>query len=268
MKPSTSPPKKRLPLWRGIGLILCLLGFAVFLAPVFRHILNIANGGAMAAFVLLALILWQWEGFLRLLRWLWSRWWGKLLLIVSGLGLASLVLLLLVLCGLVISGMRQSPKRDCPTLIVLGCQVRGSSPSLLLYYRIEAAAEYLTEHPDAVAVLSGGQGPGEQISEARCMYQGLVRRGIDPSRLYMEDRSTVTRENLKFSTALMAENGLQGPVVIVSNDFHIYRAMLMAEDQGIDAEALSARSAWYSIPTYVLREALALIKYRVFQSGR
>ena len=217
----------------------------------------------MAAFVLLALIIWQWEGFLRLLRLLWARWWGKLLLLVSGLGIVAVTVLLLVLCGFVISGMRQTPRRDCPTLIVLGCQVRGKTPSLLLGYRIDAAADYLTTHPEAVAILSGGQGPGEQISEAQCMYVGLLRRGIDPGRLYLEDRSSVTKENLEFSAALMQQAGLQGPVCIVSNDFHIYRAAKMAEDQGIDAEALAGRSAWYSVPTYVLREALALVKYHL-----
>ena len=262
MKQKTSSPKKRLPLWRGLGILLCLAGFVIFLAPTFRHILNIANGGAMAGFALLALILWRWEGFLRLLAWFWARWWGKLLLLVTGLALLALVIGLLVLCGLVISGMRKSPQRECPTLIVLGCQVRGKAPSLLLWYRIEAAGDYLEAHPDAVAVLSGGQGPGEQISEAQCMYDRLTARGIDPARLYLEDRSTVTMENLAFSTELMEREGLQGPVCIVSNDFHIYRAAKMAGDQGIDAEALAARSAWYSVPTYVLREALALVKYR------
>lgn len=267
MNKTTHVQGRRLPLWRGILMILCLAGFVIFLLPVFRHILNIANAGAMAFFLLLGLIFWQWEGFLQLLKWLWARLWGRILLLVSGVGAAALLILLLVLCSLVVSGMRQSPKRDCPTLVVLGCQVRGSTPSLLLYYRIEAAADYMKAHPETVAVLSGGQGPGERISEAQCMYEGLVRRGIDPSRLYLEDASTVTKENLEFSTRLMEREGLQGPVCIVSNSFHVYRAMEMAKDQGIDAEALSARSAWYSVPTYVLREALALIKYRLTSGG-
>ena len=61
----------------------------------------------------------------------------------------------------------------------------------------------------------------------------------------------------------MEREGLTGPAVIVSNDFHIFRALKMAEDVGLDAQGLAARSMWYSRPTYVLREALAMVKYAV-----
>ena len=93
------------------------------------------------------------------------------------------------------------------------------------------------------------------------MYRALTQRGIDPARLYKEDASHITRENLDFSRALMEREGLSGPVTVVSNDFHIYRALRMARDQALSAQGLAARSNWYSKPTYILREALALVKY-------
>ena len=95
------------------------------------------------------------------------------------------------------------------------------------------------------------------------MERCLLRRGIAPERILKEDRSTITLENLRFSREILETRGITGPVLIVSNDFHIYRALKMAEDEGIDAQALAAPSAWYSYPTYIFREALALIKYEL-----
>lgn len=244
---------------------LALLGFLVFLFPVFGGILNPVNLGAMAGFLALAGILWRWPDFLRLLRRLCARRWSRALLLLSGVGLLALLLLVLVLCGLVAARLRAVPERRCPTLIVLGCQVRGSAPSLLLRYRIEAAAAYLQENPDAVAILSGGRGSGEEISEAACMYRELVALGVDPARLYREEEAADTLENLRFSMAIMEREGLSGPVALVSNDVHICRAERMAADLGLEAEGLAARTSWYSRPTYVLREALALAYYLLFQ---
>ena len=253
--------RPRVPLWRLLLILLCLLGFWAFFVPLFGHILNIANLSAMAGFLLLAAVFLWWPGFLRLLRRLWVRRWGKVLLLAAGFCTGTLVLTLLVLSLLVTLHIRDVPKEPCPTLIVLGCQVRGTTPSLLLSKRIQAAADYLTEHPETVAVLSGGQGPGEDISEAACMYQGLLDRGIAPERIYLEDESHNTVENLRFSKALMGREGLREPVAIVSNGFHIYRALRIAEDLGFSAQGLATRTMWYSLPTYVLREAMALVKY-------
>lgn len=266
--PNTAPRggKKRLlglPRWRLVLILLCLLGFWLFFVPVFGHILNPANIGAMGGFLLLTAVFLWWPGFLRLLKGIWSRPWSRLVLLVTGLGLGILLIWVLVLCCQVSAKLRAVPETPCKTLIVLGCQVRGTSPSLLLSYRIQAAADYLEANPEAVAVLSGGRGGGENISEAECMYQNLVRRGIDPARLYREEQSTNTEENLRFSVALMEREGLTGPVAIVSNKFHICRALIMAEDLGLEAQGLAARSNWYSLPTYVLREALALLYYNL-----
>jgi uncharacterized SAM-binding protein YcdF (DUF218 family) len=95
------------------------------------------------------------------------------------------------------------------------------------------------------------------------MFRILTARGIDPARLHREDQSHNTLENLRFSQALMEREGLEGPAVLVSNNFHIYRAQRMAADLGFPVRALAAEAAWYSVPTYVLREAMALIKYRL-----
>lgn len=258
---SRKKPATRLPRWRRWLIVVCLLGFLVFFFPVFGRIVNIANLSAMAGFLLLAAVFRWWPGFLALLKRFWSRPWSRVLLLLCGAAILSVTLLLAVLCGRVVSRLHAAPDRPCATVIVLGCQVRGTTPSLLLRYRIQTAADYLTDHPEAVAILSGGQGSDENISEAECMYRSLTRMGIDPARLYREDTSTVTLENIRNSMALMEREGLQAPAVIVTNNFHICRALEMAEDLGLPAQGLAARSNWYSLPTYVLREALALVQY-------
>ena len=92
-------------------------------------------------------------------------------------------------------------KTDCDYIVVLGAGVNGTVPSLSLRERINAAYDYLTAHPDSVAIVSGGKGSGEDITEALCMYNELTKMGIDGSRVWMEDKATSTFENLQFSMA-------------------------------------------------------------------
>lgn len=240
---------------RAILLILVLLlalWFFMFTA------LELFKVAVLCGFGLLALLILFWPQAKRLLQNLWKKRGARVVLIVVALLLASLLIGLTVFCGQVVSGMRQ-PESDAETVIVLGCQVKDGRPSQLLQHRIDAAAEYLQAHPNAVCIASGGQGWNESISEAACIEHGLVAKGVDASRIFREENSTTTQENLLFSKQIMEENGLSGRVLIVSNNFHIYRALKLAASQGIDADGLPASCEWYMLPTYVFREALALM---------
>lgn len=127
---------------------------------------------------------------------------------------------------------RGDEQADAPYVIVLGAGVNGDVPSLSLQNRLLAAQRWLTNHPDSKAILSGGQGPGENISEAQCMYQWLTQYGIAGERLLLEDQSRSTRENFKYSAALLqADNGgvLPEQVAVISSEYHLYRAGLLAE---------------------------------------
>jgi uncharacterized SAM-binding protein YcdF (DUF218 family) len=151
------------------------------------------------------------------------------------------------------------PGTENATAIVLGCRVYGERASQSLRERLEAAYEYLVEHPAADCVVSGGQGDGEDISEAECMYRWLVEKGIDPSRIYKEDQSTSTEENIAFSKGVIEENGLFQKVVIISNEYHIFRAGMIADDQGLVWGAKAARTASWLFPTYYVRELYAIL---------
>ena len=152
-----------------------------------------------------------------------------------------------------------NPKADY--LIVLGCQVNGTAPSLMLSQRIDAAITYLHTYPDAVAIVSGGMGPGEDITEAACMYSCLTAAGIAPERIILEDRSTSTMENLLFSMEYM-EPGASA--AIVSSEFHLYRAGQMAQSLGLEPHLIPASTEYPLLLTsFSLREIFAVWKFHL-----
>ncbi len=151
---------------------------------------------------------------------------------------------------------------DAPYVIVLGAAVYGETPSISVRHRSDRAVEHLHNNPDAVAIVSGGQGQGEDISEAECMRRYLVDQGVDNRRILMEDRSTSTLENLAFSkAAIEAASGYPSRVAIVSSSYHLYRAKRMAAALGMAAEGLPSSDGY---PVYMtgmyIREALAVWK--------
>ncbi|MBQ6430798.1 MAG: YdcF family protein [Oscillospiraceae bacterium] len=125
------------------------------------------------------------------------------------------------------------PKADF--VIVLGAGVNGDVPSKSLSERLQATQAYLERYPDAIAILSGGKGDGENLSEALCMYRWLTERGVAPERLRMEDRATTTEENLRYSLELIeAEFGARPETAaVVSSSYHLARASLLAEAEGL-----------------------------------
>ena len=127
-----------------------------------------------------------------------------------------------------------------------------------------AAETWLKEHPDSIAVLSGGQGPKEEISEAACMYQWLVDNGIAAERLYKEEASTTTRENLLFSKQLIEEQSLNPVVAIATSEYHEYRAGLIAKSLGIEYAAVPGKTAIWLFPTYYVRELYGILYEWVF----
>ncbi|MBQ8134171.1 MAG: YdcF family protein [Clostridia bacterium] len=166
--------------------------------------------------------------------------------------------------GLMIYGSKKPPE-DGATVVVLGCQVKGTAPSHTLRMRLDAAYEYLTAKPEAKAVLSGGKGDDEQISEAQCMYNYLTEKGISPDRLYLEDRSTNTNENISFSEEIIKKNGLREDIAIVTDWYHEYRASIICRRQGYRCGAVSADTPRYLTANLVTREIFALANEVIFR---
>ncbi len=179
-----------------------------------------------------------------------------------------------ILCiGLLVVGITEAiiigasfgdPKEHCDYMVVLGAGVRGNVPSLSLRNRIDAAYDYLMEHPDVTAVLSGGQGEGENITEAQCMFDHLTAMGIDENRLLMEDNATSTWENLNFSLDLIEETSGQRPgkLGVLSSEYHLFRASLFADACGVEFVGVPAKTTKLSLRVnYFMREVAGVWHY-------
>lgn len=167
----------------------------------------------------------------------------------------------------IIRGAYGTPGQDCDYVIVLGAGVNGSVPSLSLQERIDAAYEYLVAHPQAICIVSGGKGNNENISEAECMFRELTAMGIAAEQLWMEDKATSTRENLRFSLELIeARTGNRPDTVgLISSEYHLFRAGLLAQDEGVTAIGIPAETSWISLRiNYFFREIAGVWAYWVF----
>lgn len=241
-----------------------LFGVICFLLPLFIYgIINIGNITGFFIFLCITLYGMKMPAVHRFLKKIWQKRSGKYILSV----LSAFIILAFGIAAVISVNMVRIVSQEPPqnaTVIVLGGKVQGERPSLILRERLDAAYDYLKENEQSVCILSGGKGADEKISEAECMYQYLIDKGIDSTRLYTEDQSTSTRENLAFSKELMEQYSLDSTVVIVTNEFHEYRAITIASSLNMKAYAVPARTLWWLLPTYYVRELYGIVYQYIF----
>ncbi|PFN28555.1 YdcF family protein [Bacillus cereus] len=155
---------------------------------------------------------------------------------------------------------REKLSNHSPYVLILGAKLFGDRPSLSLQNRLDVALEYLYSHPEAKVIVSGGQGEDEDIPEAHSMKSYLMVYGIEESRILLEDRSTNTYENLKFSMDLYDVTH----AVVVSNTYHLYRTKIIAKRLGMKMEALAAETPSRSKRKMYVREYVAIMKTILF----
>lgn len=172
-------------------------------------------------------------------------------------GAAKLVTRIVTVCvviGLLVVGITEAiiigasfgdPKEHVDYMVVLGAKVNADGPSVSLWDRICGAYIYMEEHPDVIAVLSGGQGTDEPITEAECMYRELVSLGIDPKRLWLEDEATSTWENLHFTLDLIEDKTSVRPTKlgVLSSEYHLFRASLFAKACDVEFVGIPAKTS-------------------------
>ena len=178
-------------------------------------------------------------------------------------GCYALAAVLLLVCGvLMLSAQHRGKSVRADAVIVLGAAVHGDKVTWVLENRLNTALEFLNAHPDAVCVVSGGQGAGESVTEASAMKKYLLARGIADERVYTEERATDTIGNFRFSKAILDDAlGPDARIAFITTDFHCYRAMRVAKAQGIDAVAIAAPDVWYLRLNNFLRESVGICVY-------
>lgn len=205
-----------------IGAVCLIYCAAIFILGTFGSWFFLIWGMAGAACLALAQLL---------ARGIWAALPGWL----KGVSIGVFGIILLLFCvieGLIISRFWSKGPRNLDYLVVLGAQIWESGPSRALQLRLDTACAYLEENENTLVIVSGGQGSNEPMSEAQGMYDYLVKKGISPERILREDRSTNTHENLLFSKALIQKE--DASVGIVTNNFHVYRAVRLAAKLGYE----------------------------------
>ena len=163
-----------------------------------------------------------------------------------------------VLCvGLLLAGITEAliikhsfgdPKEEVSYMVVLGAKVRSTGPSVSLWDRIYGARDYMEAHEDVIAIVSGGQGADEPMTEARAMYDALVDLGIPPERIWLEEKATSTWENITFSLDLIESTTGTRPdkIGVLSSEYHLFRASLLGKKCGVDLVGIPAETSRFS----------------------
>lgn len=150
--------------------------------------------------------------------------------------------------GFILRASRGSTEDEiagCDYVVVLGAKVRPDGPSISLWDRIYAASDFLHAHPDMIAIVSGGQGPDEVMTEAECMAENLIALGIDESRIRLENRAESTAQNIRYSLDLIeAETGTRpGKIAVLSSEYHLFRASLYTKAEGAEFVGIPAKTS-------------------------
>lgn len=192
---------------------------------------------------------------------------GKILFRVFTLCLCVVLTFALITEILVFSASGGDSSPESEYVLVLGAGVHGTVPSRSLAQRLQTALDYLNTYPDAVCIVSGGQGGGEDMTEALCMFNWLTEKGIDPQRIWQEDKATSTMENIQFTLDLIEEKTGTRPssMAVISSEYHLYRASLMAQRQGVSMLGCPAKTTPFPLRLhYTFRELFALWYFWIF----
>lgn len=154
-------------------------------------------------------------------------------------------------------------------LIILGAGINGDRVSLTLKERLEKGIGYLNKYPGTTVIVSGGQGPGETVTEAEAMRRYLIAAGIEPGRIIMEDKATSTMENFLYSKEILGKEEIRdtGHIMVITNDFHMFRAKMLAKRAGFQPYGIASSTPVPVRVSSFSREYFALIKSLLMDKG-
>ncbi len=238
-------------------LVLIIIGIFLFGNGAFMSLVSNLNLGviltvAAGAFFLL------WGVFYRKINSIKVKWFVYIKRVVIALIIAEALLVGFI----AVFGQFDNVDYSEDVVIVLGAGIRGDRVTVPLAYRLNAAIEYHKKNPDAVIVVTGGQGFQETVTEAYAMEQYLLRKGVNPDKIIKEEQATSTNENMRFTKEILDEHFASDySVVVVTNNFHIYRGVQIAKIEGFEnVKHKHAGLKWYNMAPCYLRESLAVLK--------
>lgn len=239
-------------------ILLCFIGgllviYGIFLTTIINF--NIGLVGTIAIGVMLFLWGLFWKPLQKICQSGWQKW-------IYRLTIGGFILFLSTIAFLAAAGQNDQATYKEDAIIVLGAGIHGETVSRVLQMRLDTAIAFIEKNPKAIIVVSGGQGQGETISEALAMERYLVKKGVPQDKIIKEDRSTSTAENFKFSKALL-DQYFDGDyqTAFTTNNFHIFRAQMIAKNSGITSHSVHAPIDRYMLPVVYIREVLALYYY-------
>jgi len=190
----------------------------------------------------------------------------KIFLVFKVVMITILISFLAVESLIAFEGSKKQPVKS-DYILVLGAGLWGEIPSDVLYKRMDAALEYVNKNPDVKIILSGGKGPGEKITESEAMERYFVKHGVNKERIFREEKSTNTVENIKYTKELIStfDKRENISVTIATSNFHMLRSKLIARSAGFEVHEYSAPILSWLIPVFYTREYFAVIKYVVFR---
>lgn len=188
-------------------------------------------------------------------------------------------------------------RRQYDYIIIHGAGLDGPRPTPLLAGRIDKALElWNKQHQHGKFVVSGGQGADEIVSEAQAMRDYLLEKGVPADAILMEDKSTTTWENLRYSLAIINADRATGvdatssaavassgdvtttasdvsrtaasrddfTTAVVTSDFHVFRCAEYAHNLGIKADGIGSHTKGWYWPTAFIREFIAITKAHIW----
>jgi len=182
-------------------------------------------------------------------------------------GMALFVAVFSVFCFLIMGYTSEKIPENPDIVIVLGCQVKGHNPGNLLRHRLDAAVDTMNKYPAAICIVAGGQGPDEIVQEAVVMKKYMAENGIDPDRIFEEDKSSSSYENLIFAKDVIEKSNLEHKnIVIVTSSYHVPRAVLIAKRvyQNSEIYAVKSNSPFALFSAGIVREFFAFVKSFIF----
>ena len=164
-----------------------------------------------------------------------------------------------------IRAAKHIPEYDKDFIIILGSKIKSDGTlTPLLKGRVDKAIDFGNKQYELtkkkiVYIPSGGKGSDEVIAEAEAIKNYLLEKGIKKNQIIIEDKSTSTIENMKFSKKKIDEVNKDAKVSFSTTNYHVFRSGVIANEQGIDCEGIGSKTKWYYYTNALIREFVANI---------